>query len=79
MVSVRELRRSRQTPPDFAYANLVLHYMSRGYHYASLRRFLADFPPPDPVDLAYFCIEVRCLAVARALMALHFGCGAGAK
>ena len=75
---IRALRRAlsetpcHATPPTSLYAFLVLHYMRTGYHYGSLRRFLSDFPPPDAAELAFFCIEVRCLAVARSVMAQHF-------
>jgi hypothetical protein len=75
-MGMRALRRSLSDAaprlPTAIYAFLVLHYMRTGHHYNSLRRFLTDFPPPDAAELAYFCIEVRCLAVARSVMAQYF-------
>jgi hypothetical protein len=75
MLGMRALRKALSdapTLPTGIYAFLVLHYMRTGHHYNSLRRFINDFPPQYPAELAYFCIEVRCLAMARSVMAQHF-------
>ena len=50
------------------YRCLVVRYMRMGHRYRTLRRFITEFPPAEPLELAYFCIQRRCLAVGEHVM-----------